>query len=49
MLFCKGQESKKQEVEEEVNKRSAFVDSLVNPSESPNEIWGFFGYMGILT
>jgi hypothetical protein len=36
MLFCKGQESKKQEVEEEVNRRSAFVDSLVNPGESPN-------------
>ncbi|CAM6062960.1 unnamed protein product [Sphagnum tenellum] len=30
------EESKKQEVEEEVNRRSAFVDSLVNPGESPN-------------
>lgn len=36
MLFCKGQESKKQEVEEEVNRRSAFVDSLVNPGKSLN-------------
>jgi hypothetical protein len=33
---AEGQESKKQEVEEEVNRRSAFVDSLVNPGESPN-------------